>query len=260
MTKVYGVVFKDGGKCYYFKSDQEYDVNDYVLVETDRGVQMAKVTDNDVKKTVSSELKRIMQKATEADYNQHLDNLMEADKAYNKCLELVKKLDLKMNVINAQFTFDRSQLLFNFTADERIDFRELARKLAGIYHTRIELRQVGARDKAKEIGGVGICGQKLCCARFLSHLDTVVMNMAKNQNLALNPSKINGCCGRLLCCLTYEDEQYKECGRGLLNVGTKVMTPKGEGVITNVYILDRKYQVMINEVKESFEADEVRKK
>ena len=158
-----------------------------------------------------------------------------------------------MNFIDASFTFDRKQLLFNFYADERVDFRELARKLASIYHTRIELRQVGARDKASNVGGVGICGRELCCASFLNHLDSVSMNMAKNQNLALNPSKINGCCGRLLCCLAYEDEQYQQNSQGMPSVGETKETSYGTGTVISIDILNRRYKVVVNdEVKEIY--------
>ena len=241
MSRIYAVTFKDGGKNYFFKSDLDFDVDNYVIVNTERGNQFAKITDVNVTKTISSDLKEIIRLASQDDYKKHLINLKDADKALKKCNDFIKQFNLKMNVISAQFTFDRSQLLFNFTSDDRVDFRELAKKLASIYHTRIELRQVGARDKAREISGIGICGQKLCCSRFLNQLDAVVMNMAKNQNLALNPNKINGCCGRLLCCLTYEDEQYKESLKGLPQVGNKIHTALGEGTVVSVNILERKY-------------------
>ena len=166
---------------------------------------------------------------------------------------IAKTLGLEMYFLGADYTFDRKQLLFNFYADERIDFRELAKKLASIYRTRIELRQVGARDKAEQIGGVGPCGRELCCSSFLTRMNSVSMNMAKNQNIALNPSKINGCCGRLLCCLTYEDEEYIKCQRGMPSVGQKVHTKYGEGIVRSIDILQRKYRVLIeNEEKEIF--------
>ena len=160
-----------------------------------------------------------------------------------------------MNIISADFTFDKTQLLFSFVSDERVDFRELAKKLASIYHTRIELRQVGARDKAKEIGGVGVCGQKICCTRFLDHIDAISMNMAKNQNLALNPSKINGLCGRLLCCLQYEDETYLECSKGMPSVGDEIKTSNGVGKVTSVDVLNRKCKVLVGSNKEEIEID-----
>ncbi|MEG1505980.1 MAG: regulatory iron-sulfur-containing complex subunit RicT [Bacilli bacterium] len=256
MSKIYGVVFKDGGKTLYFKSEKEFDVDNYCIVNTDKGNQFARVIEVNVNKNVPEDIKEILRKASDEDYNQHLDNLKEAAVAFKKCVSLVKELSLKMNVISAQFTFDRTQLLFNFISDERVDFRELAKKLASIYHTRIELRQIGARDKAREIGGVGVCGQKLCCSRFLDQIDAVSMNMAKNQNLALNPSKINGCCGRLLCCLSYEDEQYYESSKTMPNIGSRIKTPLGDGQVISVDVLNRKYKAIVNGEKEEFTVDE----
>ena len=188
---VYGVNFKDNGKVYNFKSTFICPINVTVITETEKGEQFGKVISQIKTETIKNfdELKDIKRISTKSDYEQYLRNLKDADRALKDCRSLVKELNLDMKVINANFTFDRKQLLFNFLADERIDFRELARKLAAIYRTRIELRQIGARDKAREIGGLGPCGKKICCANFLSHIDSVSMNMAKNQGLALNPSK-----------------------------------------------------------------------
>ena len=148
-----------------------------------------------------------------------------------------------MHIIDASYTFDRDKLIFRFFADNRIDFRELAKELASIYKVRIELRQIGIRDKAKEIGGYGPCGQKLCCARFLKDLNAVSINMAKNQNIALNPTKINGVCGRLMCCLKYEDENYEENRQHMKKIGDKIMTEHGEGTIISLEVLNQKYKV-----------------
>ena len=148
-----------------------------------------------------------------------------------------------MNIIDASYTHDRTQLLFRFLSDTRVDFRDLARDLASIYHTRIELRQIGVRDKSKLVGGIGCCGQELCCSRFLKNFNSVSIQNAKNQNLALNPSKINGLCGRLLCCLKYEDECYKECRKNLPNIGQIVKTENGEGKVISLDILKKKYKV-----------------
>ena len=148
-----------------------------------------------------------------------------------------------MKILNASFTFDRNQLLFNFLADDRVDFRELAKKLASVYKTRIELRQIGVRDKAKEVGGIGQCGRTLCCYSFLKDMSSVSINMAKNQNLALNPTKINGACGRLMCCLAYENDFYKECRTGLPSVGDNINTSDVTGKVTDVDILKRSYKV-----------------
>lgn len=257
---LYGVVFKDNGKIYYFKSGLELKINDYVIVETERGIQFAKISTIPEDVVLETEIKEVVRIACEEDYEEHLKNLKEAEKALKKAIQFANDLDLKMRLTSAEFTFDRKQLLFQFTADDRIDFRDLAKKLASIYHTRIELRQIGARDKAKEIGGLGVCGRQLCCNNFLREMESVSMNMAKNQNLALTPNKINGLCGRLLCCLTYEDENYLECSKGMPSVGNEINTKKGRGKVTSVDILNRKYKVLINGEKEEFYLDDNSKK
>ena len=260
MDKVYGVVFKDGTKTYFFKGEDTYKIGDYVIVDTEKGLQYAKIVQVLDKKETDESLKGIIRLATEEDTQNYMKNLKDADQALKKCIKFVEELGMKMKVINAQFTLERTQLLFNFTADDRVDFRELAKKLASIYHTRIELRQIGARDKAREVGGVGICGEQLCCVRFLQHMDTISINMAKDQNLALNPSKINGVCGRLLCCLAYEDANYLEASRGMPKVGDVIKTPSGEGEVVSLDILNRKCQVMIDGNKEDYYIDEDSKK
>lgn len=251
MTKVYSVVFKENGKCYNFKSDASLNKDEKVIVDTENGLQLGKVN-GEVDNVNFSELKDVIRIATDEDYNLYLEHLKEAQEARLKCIEFVKQLDLKMNVLSARFAFDKTQLLFDFTADDRVDFRELAKKLASIYHTRIELRQIGARDKAKKIGGVGICGQELCCKRYLNKMDGISMTMAKNQNLALNPSKINGSCGRLMCCLAYEEDAYEQNIVGMPQIGHKINTPKGEGQVISVDILQRKYKVLVDGNKEEF--------
>ena len=248
---IYGVNFKDNGKIYNFKSKTRCPINVTVITETEKGLQLGKIVsyiNNENIKNVE-ELKDILRISTKKDYEEYLKNLKDADQALKHCREIVKELNLDMKMINASYTFDRKQLIFNFLADERIDFRELAKRLASIYRTRIELRQIGARDKAREIGGVGTCGQKICCANFLNHIDSVSMNMAKNQGLALNPSKINGLCGRLLCCLTYEDQEYTRCNAGLPSIGETVSTEYGTGTVVNVDILNRAYKVLIDNEK-----------
>ncbi len=247
---VYGVNFKDNGKIYNFKSAIKCPINVTVITETEKGEQFGKVVSYlpEYQEDIT-ELKDIIRIATKNDYDQYLKNLRDGDKALKDCRKLVKELELDMKVINANFTFDRKQLIFNFLADERIDFRELAKKLAAIYRTRIELRQIGARDKAREIGGIGVCGNKICCARFLNHIDSVSMNMAKNQGLALNPSKINGLCGRLLCCLTYEDEEYIKCGENMPEIGEEVTIEAGTGPVISKDILNRTYKVLVNNEK-----------
>lgn len=247
---IYGVSFKDRGKVYYFNAhDLKVPINVTVIVETEKGLQFGKVINKVEDVTVEKfkeNLKDILRISTKKDYEQYLTNLKDAKIALDKAKEFVKELNLAMRFFDAEFTFDRRQLVLNFYADERVDFRELAKRLAGVYRTRIELRQVGARDKAEEIGGLGPCGRELCCSSFLCHMESVSMNMAKNQNLALNPSKINGCCGRLLCCLTYEDEEYTRCHKNLPSFGERVKTEFGEGPVTNIDVLNQKYKVLIN--------------
>lgn len=265
MNNYYGIILNSEGKVYYFNGKElELDINQYVFVETERGLQLGKVArkiDENKIKIPIEEVKCILRVATEDDYNIFLDNLAAAEKCLAKARKIAQDLSLKMNILDATYTFDRKQLLFNFIADERIDFRELAKRLANIYKTRIELRQIGARDKAKTVCGIGQCGRKLCCSTFLNHIDSVTMNMAKNQNIALNPSKINGLCGRLLCCLSYEDEEYTRCQNGLPSVGQTVKTDIGTGRVVSVDILNRKYKVDVDNVlKEIVLDDEVRKK
>ena len=248
--KVYSVIFKENGKNYYFNGDDLCQINDNVIVETEKGLQYGKINNIIDENNKDDNYKNIIRVANEDDTKKYYKLLKENNEALQKCREYVNKMELNMNVISAEFTFEKEQLIYNFVSEERVDFRELAKKLASIYHTRIELRQIGARDKAKEIGGVGICGQKICCQRFLNHIDAISMNMAKNQNLALNPSKINGVCGRLLCCLEYEDENYLECSKGLPNVGESIKTKSGDGKVVSVDILNRKCKVLVNGNKE----------
>jgi len=247
-NNIYGIVFKDNGKIYNFYSDEnEILVDTKVIVETEKGLQLAKVVQitNDHNINVNN-LKAIVRIALEKDVSNHLKNLESADRALKQAREIVEELGLEMRLIDASYTFDRKQLLFNFLANERIDFRELVKRLANLYHTRIELRQIGVRDKAKEIGGVGQCGRKLCCSSFLNSIDSITINMAKNQNIALNPNKINGSCGRLLCCLTYEDDLYHEFRKDLPQMGEIINTKHGNGKVESIDILARKYTVSIN--------------
>lgn len=249
--KVCGVIFKENSKVYNFDpKDFQINKGDYVIVITERGEQIGKIAtieDKEVKNT----LKEVVRIATEKDYNQYLTNLKDAQMALKDAKAEAARLNLKMQLVDSEFTFDRKQLYINFVADERIDFRELVKFLASKYKTRIELHQMGARDKAKKIGGIGICGRKLCCSKYLTKMDTISINMAKNQNIALTPSKINGCCGRLLCCLAYEDEIYKENKEKLPKIGSKVKVDGQTGVVTSVNVLNKKYKVSFeNEVKE----------
>jgi len=249
MKEVVGITLTDGGRLYYFDPNgYKLKKNVTVIVETEQGEQFGKVIKENIQinlKDLTKELKKVKRISNKEDYKKHTKNIKDAKDALTKCQKIVEKKNLKMKIIDASYTFDRDKLIFRFLADNRVDFRELAKELAAIYKVRIELRQIGVRDKAKEVGGCGLCGQKLCCARFLKDLDTVSINMAKNQNLSLNPSKINGVCGRLLCCLKYEDENYKECRECMLKIGDKIKTEFGEGKIIGIELLKGKYKVDI---------------
>ena len=245
--KIVGVKFENDEQIFYYHvNDLKLNKNVTVIVEDDKTLRFGKVATKIYemeKEKINKELGNIVRISTKKDYNQHLNNLKKAEEALNKCKKLVDKYNLDMRIMDAIYTFDQDQLIFHFYADSRVDFRDLAKDLANIYKTRIELRQIGVRDKAKKICGMGLCGQKLCCSRFLNEFESVSISMAKNQNLSLNPTKINGICGRLLCCLKYEDECYKECRKNLPNVGTMIDTDKIKGKVVSVDILKQKYTV-----------------
>lgn len=248
MIDIIGASFKENGKIYYFNSNNfELKEKDYIIVETERGLQFAKVINKKTinEKIVINNLKNVVRKANELDFKKNQKNENDASVALKNATKIAEKLKLNMKFIEASFTFDRNQLMFYFLADNRVDFRDLSKELASIYKTRIELRQIGVRDKAKEISGVGLCGRELCCSSFLCDLDSVTINMAKNQNLSLNPSKINGLCGRLLCCLKYEDDLYTYNRKDMPNVGDIVSTIKGDGKVLSVDIPRRKFIVEV---------------
>jgi len=249
--KICGISFKANGKIYNFHPNGlEIKKGDSVIVETEKGEQYGKVSFVE-KAEVNSNLKNILRIATAEDYNKYLKNLADAQKALLEARRMAKKLDLEMQIIDGSYTFDRKQLLFNFIADSRVDFRELVRELASRYRTRIELHQIGVRDKAKEVGGLGVCGRTLCCSKHLNNHETITINMAKNQGIALNPNKINGCCGRLLCCLSYEDETYSKCRRELPSYGDIIKVDGARGKVVGLDILKNTYRIDINgEIKE----------
>ena len=236
----------DFGKTLYFDCNNfNLKKNLTVIVNTERGLEFGTVLDFlDVE---DGNYEKVIRIATKKDYLQHLKNINEAKLALDKCRELAEKNNLKMVIIDATYNFDKSQLLFRFLADERIDFRNLARELGSRLKTRIELRQIGIRDKAKEIGGIGPCGRNLCCSTFLTSFDAVSISMAKNQGLALNPTKINGVCGRLLCCLNYENELYTELKKDVLDVGKKTFINGKEGKVISSEPLLGKYKVLIDD-------------
>lgn len=244
--QIIGVSFKDNGKIYNFSPNEEsLEIGDYVVVNTERGEQFGKVVQIDNKEP-NRNLKNIIRKSTSKDYTKYLKNLKDSKDALIAARALSVDLKLKMQIIDCLYTFDRKQLLFNFTAEERIDFRELVKLLASKYKTRIELHQIGVKDKAKEIGGIGQCGRQQCCSSFLNHMESVTINMAKNQNLALNPTKINGSCGRLLCCLAYEDDTYSESRNKLPIVGTKMKHKNEQWSVISINLLKMSYTLENN--------------
>ena len=209
---VVAVKFDNKKEVNYFKNEKlKLKKNLTVIVDSDRGYLFGTIVDiiDDVEGFNLDSLYEVIRISSKRDYLHYLDNIKDEKNAIEKCNELIKEYELNMTIIDASYNFDRSQLLYRFVADERVDFRNLAKDLGGIFKTRIELRQIGIRDKAKEVGGYGPCGRMLCCSSFLTSFDSISINMAKNQNLLLNPSKINGVCGRLLCCLKYENDDYK---------------------------------------------------
>ena len=247
MQKIVGVAFSKKGRVYNFDAENfDLNIGDNVIVETEKGLQYGFVMTN-IKEIDENDfnipLKSVIRYATKKDEQIYFKNNQEAAKALKKAQEIAEDLSLDMHLLDANFTFDKRQLLFNFIADERVDFRELAKRLASIYKTRIELRQIGVRDKAKEVGGLGPCGRMLCCNTFLADLNSVTINMAKNQLLALNPTKINGSCGRLLCCLAYEDIIYTKLRENLPDIGETYKDKNITGKVVNLDILKQKVYV-----------------
>ncbi len=239
MTKVIGVRFRTAGKVYFFAPGKlDIRQGDHVIVETARGVEYGRVVsgprDVDDEEVVQP-LKPVLRIATEQDEKTVEKNREKEKAAFRVCLEKIRKHELEMKLIDAEYTFDNNKVLFYFTADGRIDFRELVKDLASVFRTRIELRQIGVRDETKFRGGIGICGRPLCCNTYLSEFAAVSIKMAKEQNLSLNPTKISGVCGRLMCCLTNEEETYEELNSHLPSVGDTVTTP--EGLSGNVHSL-----------------------
>lgn len=252
MLDIVGVSFDENGRIYYFSpAGLDLEKGMKVIVETERGMQFGEITlENDKvkKENLNLPLKSVIRIATKEDCDNQKRNEKDNIKALEECRRLVAKHNLNMNLIDASFTFDRKQLLFHFTADARVDFRELARELAAIYRTRIELRQIGIRDKARSIGGIGPCGRMLCCTSFLYDFDSVSISMAKNQNIALNPNKINGSCGRLLCCLTYENDTYLEIKKEMPDIGQTLKVKEGKGRVVSIDVLAGTCKVDIPEV------------
>lgn len=249
MVKVAGVRFKSAGKVYFFDPGEfEVEINDPVIVETARGLEFGTVTMGitDIKEgDVVQPLKKIVRMATDEDIRRHDENEKKKAKAMAQCQEKVDKHGLEMKLIDVEYTFDNNKIIFYFTADGRVDFRELVKDLASVFKMRIELRQIGVRDEAKMLGGIGSCGRSLCCNSWLADFEPVSIKMAKVQNLSLNPTKISGICGRLMCCLKYENDVYMELRKGLPDNGEKVKTKDGMGKVVDTNILESKVRVRL---------------
>ena len=257
MTKVIGIRFRKAGKVYYFSpGENEIKTGDHVIVETARGVEYGYVVlgthEVDDKKVIQP-LKCVIRMATPADEETERRNKEKEKEAFKVCVEKIKKHNLSMKLIDTEYTFDNNKVLFYFTADGRIDFRQLVKDLAAIFKTRIELRQIGVRDETKILGGIGICGRQLCCHTYLSEFAPVSIKMAKEQNLSLNQTKISGVCGRLMCCLKNEQETYEALNKSLPGTGDTVTLPDGlQGIVHSVNVLRQRVKVIVevNDEKE----------
>ncbi len=266
MTEIIGVRFKHTGKIYYFSPNgKTVKHGDFVIVETSRGVECGQVvlSNREVEdKKIIQPLKPIISVAGEKDMKTIERNKQKAKEAFDICLKKIKEHNLQMNLIDVEYTFDANKILFYFTAEGRIDFRDLVKDLASVFRTRIELRQIGVRDEAKMLGGLGVCGRPFCCSSFLSEFAPVSIKMAKEQGLSLNPTKISGTCGRLMCCLKYEQDVYDELLKITPKVGAIVNTPDGKGSVIDVNLITGKLKVDLDDpliaVPRDFHRDQVK--
>ena len=265
MIKVVGVRFKQAGKIYYFDpADMNIQKDTYVVVETARGIEFGEcvigikeINENDI----VSPLKSVLRIATNEDIEKHFKNKDKEKDAFDICLKKIQEHGLTMKLIDVEYTFDNNKVIFYFTADGRVDFRDLVKDLATIFKTRIELRQIGVRDEAKMLGGLGPCGRPMCCSSFLGDFASVSIKMAKEQNLSLNPTKISGICGRLMCCLNYEQSTYEDIRKRMPKVGSIVKTSEGTGEVFSNNIVKESIKVKLKkgeeEVLEEFKIDNI---
>ncbi len=266
MAEVIGVRFKNTGKVYYFEPGRErLEKGDMAIVETARGVECGEVAMGNREisdESIVQPLRQMVRKATREDIQRVMENRKKEKSAFKACERRIASRGLEMKLVDVEYTFDNSKILFYFTADGRVDFRELVKDLAGMFHTRIELRQIGVRDEAKMLGGMGICGRPFCCGSFLGGFQPVSIKMAKEQGLSLNPVKISGTCGRLMCCLKYEQEAYQDLLRTTPKVNALVSTPDGKGVVIDTNLLTRKLTVRLDKDPDAapkvFHADQVK--
>lgn len=265
MQEIVGVKFKKLGKIYFFNPNGlVLEKGQNVIVETARGIEYGEIAITNGRVTeekIVAPLKDVIRVATEDDTKTFLENERKSAEAFKTCEEKIQKHELDMKLIDVEYTFDNSKLLFYFTADGRIDFRDLVKELAAIYKTRIELRQIGVRDEVKMLGGYGMCGRELCCCNHLSDLNPVSIKMAKEQGLSLNPTKISGVCGRLMCCLKHEQEVYEEKLSRLPSAGSIVKTPEGTGTVEEVEVLKELVKVKLQSedtfIKKVFKSSEI---
>ncbi len=249
MVEIVGVKFRDDGRVYSFGvGENKFKVGDKVIVETSRGIEYGEIVNENhtvPDSKIVSPLKNVLRYATDEDLKKVAENRRKEKDAFAFCEKKIEERGLEMKLAQTEITFDGSKILFFFTAEGRVDFRELVKDLAGHFHTRIELRQIGVRDEAKMLGGLGICGQPFCCTRFLDDFQPVSIKMAKEQGLSLNPTKISGSCGRLMCCLKYEQDAYEYLNKLTPKVGAYVKTPEGNGIVTEVNLLRGKIKVKL---------------
>ena len=254
-VEVVDIQFRPGQKIYYFDPDgKTFQTGDHVIIDTARGAEYGTCAGGNhriAQKDVVAPLRKVLRKATAQDERVAADNRTKEKKAYDICTEKIAEHGLDMQLVSAEVAFDGSKILFYFTADERVDFRELVKNLASVFHTRIELRQIGVRDKAKMVGGLGICGRPFCCASFLDDFQPVSIKMAKTQNLSLNPTKISGTCGRLMCCLKYEQDAYEDLIRTSPRLDSFVDTPEGRGTVVEIDLLRQRVKVRMEDSPET---------
>ena len=254
-VEVVDIQFRPGQKIYFFDPDGVvYEAGDHVIIDTARGAEFGICAGGNHAipvKDVVAPLRKVIRRATAQDEKTNAENRAKEARAYEVCLQKIGEHELDMQLVSAEYAFDGSKILFYFTADERVDFRELVKNLASVFHTRIELRQIGVRDKAKMVGGLGICGRPFCCASFLDDFQPVSIKMAKTQNLSLNPTKISGTCGRLMCCLKYEQEAYEDLIRSSPKVESFVDTPEGRGTVVDVDLLRQRVKVRMEDSPET---------
>ena len=254
-VEVVDIQFRPGQKIYFFDPDGvRFETGDHVIIDTARGAEFGIVAGGNhmiPTKDVVSPLRKVLRKANQQDERVNAENRAKEKKAYEVCLQKIEEHQLDMQLVSAECAFDGSKILFYFTADERVDFRELVKNLASVFHTRIELRQIGVRDKAKMVGGLGICGRPFCCASFLDDFQPVSIKMAKTQNLSLNPTKISGTCGRLMCCLKYEQDAYEDLIRTSPKLDSFVDTPEGRGTVVDIDLLRQRVKVRMEDEPET---------